>query len=138
MDETDFVENAFETEFISAVSAAKRSSAEIASTPISAHQPPVTLRELVSVVGITALFDVTVYRGGGYAGFAALMAGVPLLLWFGSPLRRTMPYFRFLTFASRPSGMRTPKKNFWPSLSACPRPHSTSQRPSNVASTSFM
>lgn len=50
MNEADVVENAFETEFISAVTAAKQSIAETASTPISAHQPPVTLRELVSIV----------------------------------------------------------------------------------------
>ncbi len=99
MDESGVIEDAFEPEVVSqaeAMSWVKASDSSRRGDGLGAEQadlqPPVRLRELASVIGLTALCDVTLYRGGGgYAGFAALMAGVPLLLWFGSPLRRMKP-----------------------------------------------
>src|SRR5688500_14667080 len=42
-------------------------------------------RELVAVLLLVALADVTIYRGAGYAGLAILFVAGPLLLLFGTP-----------------------------------------------------
>lgn len=63
------------------------------SDPIPVPDPgsPAPSREFVAVALIIALADIAIYRGGGYAGYAALAVGVPLLLRVGStpvsPLR---------------------------------------------------
>jgi uncharacterized protein DUF4153 len=49
-----------------------------------ASQSP-RLRELVAVLAAVVLCDLTVYRGHGFAGYAALIAGMPLLLLTGAP-----------------------------------------------------
>lgn len=51
-------------------------------------ESPVRLREIVCLVLIIVLCDVTVYRGEGFAGYAALVAGVSLLLAVGVPSKR--------------------------------------------------
>ncbi len=56
--------------------------------PPKLPQTPVTKREIICVLALVALCDVTIYRGHGYAGLAALMAGAPLLAWCGSAERR--------------------------------------------------
>src|SRR5436190_9704933 len=45
--------------------------------------PPVPKREFAALALIVALADFAIYRGGGYAGYAALVAGIPLLLRIG-------------------------------------------------------
>lgn len=45
-------------------------------------------RELIALVLIVVLCDVTIYRGSGFAGYAALVAGVSLLLAVGVPSKR--------------------------------------------------
>ena len=53
----------------------------------NADSPPVRWREAVAVVSIVALFDLLIFRGHGYTGFAVfLLAGCGLLL-VGSPQR---------------------------------------------------
>ena len=47
--------------------------------------PPLRLRELAAVAAAVVLCDLTVYRGHGFAGYAALIAGLPLLLFLGAP-----------------------------------------------------
>src|SRR5262245_45475625 len=42
------------------------------------------VRELLAVTGVVALADLTIYRGSGFAGLAALFAIGPLLLLLGS------------------------------------------------------
>jgi hypothetical protein len=51
-------------------------------------ESPVRWREIVSLVLIVVLCDVTIYRGSGFAGYAALVAGVSLLLAVGVPTKR--------------------------------------------------
>ena len=46
-------------------------------------EPPVGWRELLAVVLVVVLADVTVYRGHGYAGYAALFARGSLALAVG-------------------------------------------------------
>lgn len=48
-------------------------------------QPPVGWREIVAVLLIVVLCDVTIYRGHGFAGYGLLFALGPLLLLFGAP-----------------------------------------------------
>ena len=48
-------------------------------------QAPVSWRELLSIVGLIGLADLTVYRGHGFAGGAAFFALAPLLLLCGAP-----------------------------------------------------
>ena len=55
--------------------------------------PPVRWRELLAVVLLVALADLTIYRGHGFAGWAALLVLAPLLLVLGMPklhLRRSV------------------------------------------------
>src|SRR5262245_56695406 len=49
---------------------------------------PVKPRELLAVLGLIVLADITIYRGYGFAGVAALFVGVPVLLLIGGPQRR--------------------------------------------------
>ncbi|MEZ6059796.1 MAG: DUF4153 domain-containing protein [Planctomycetaceae bacterium] len=65
---------------------------------LSAVQPevtpaPVSKRELIVVALLVVLADVTIFRGEGYAAYAALFAIAPLLFWTGTPTRK-------VTFAS--------------------------------------
>jgi hypothetical protein len=62
--------------------------AEVVQGPLRA-EPPVRWPEFLSVVLLVALADLTVYRGRGYAGYAALLAGGPWLLLWGAPVGRT-------------------------------------------------
>jgi uncharacterized protein DUF4153 len=50
--------------------------------------PPLRWREIAAVLAAVVLSDLTIYRGQGFAGCAALIAGVPLLLLMGSPRSR--------------------------------------------------
>lgn len=55
------------------------------------HEPivddrPVRWRELLVVLAVVALSDVTVYRGHGYSGYALLLISAPLLLLLGAPI----------------------------------------------------
>lgn len=64
-----------------------------ADAPIHASRPPLPdipksalqLRELLSVVLLVVLSDVTIYRGHGFGGYALLLVAAPLLLLSGSP-----------------------------------------------------
>ena len=47
-------------------------------------QMPVRVREILAVVLVVALADLTVYRGQGYAGLALLFAATPALLAWGT------------------------------------------------------
>lgn len=49
---------------------------------------PVRSRELLAVLGLVVLADLTIYRGYGFAGMAALFVAAPLLLLWGAPQRR--------------------------------------------------
>ena len=51
-------------------------------------ESPVRWREILCLVLIVVLSDVTIYRGSGFAGYAALVAGVSLLLAVGVPSKR--------------------------------------------------
>ena len=52
--------------------------------------PPsrVKVRELLAVIGLIVLADLTIYRGYGFAGMAALFIAAPILLLWGAPQRR--------------------------------------------------
>ncbi|MGI6415400.1 MAG: hypothetical protein ACOX1P_06990 [Thermoguttaceae bacterium] len=52
------------------------------------EQPPVSWRELLAIAAMVALADVAIYRGHGFAGYAALFLGAPILLLFGAPQPR--------------------------------------------------
>jgi hypothetical protein len=53
-----------------------------------ALSPPVSWREIVAVLALVALCDITLYRNSGAAGHAALVVLAPLLFWLGSPRPR--------------------------------------------------
>ena len=59
-------------------------------TPRTADRPvkPLRWREIISLVLLVALCDATIYRGHGFAGYAALFLAAPLLLLLGSPRPR--------------------------------------------------
>lgn len=44
-------------------------------------------RELLAIVAMVVLADVTIYRGHGYAGWASVLMAVPLLMLWGAPPR---------------------------------------------------
>ncbi len=46
---------------------------------------PVSMRERFATLAIVVLSDITLFHAGGFAGFAALLAGSVVLLRFGSP-----------------------------------------------------
>src|SRR5438552_5505135 len=48
----------------------------------------VPARELAAVLGLMILADITIYRGQGFAGMAALFSVAPALLLWGAPHRR--------------------------------------------------
>jgi hypothetical protein len=50
--------------------------------------PPVRWRELLAIVLLVGLCDLTIYRGHGFAGFALLFFAAPFLLAMGSPRPR--------------------------------------------------
>ncbi len=52
--------------------------------PESTPQPPVQLREIVAVLLLVALCDITIYRGYGFAGYALLFVLAPVLIFIGS------------------------------------------------------
>jgi len=53
--------------------------------------PPPSWGELVSLLAIVLLADTTIYRGGGYSGWAAMLAATPALLFAGAARRRLGP-----------------------------------------------
>lgn len=57
-------------------------------TPGVPEPPALRWRELLAVLLLVVLSDLTVYRGQGYAGCAALFLIAPGLLFLGSPFRR--------------------------------------------------
>jgi len=59
--------------------------------PSAPEQPALRWRELLAVVLLVVLSDLTVYRGQGFAGYAALFLIAPALLLLGSPYRRLGP-----------------------------------------------
>jgi len=48
------------------------------------EQPPLRLREILAVVLLVVLCDITIYRGQGFAGLALLFVVAPVLLLVGS------------------------------------------------------
>ncbi|MGE5191216.1 MAG: DUF4153 domain-containing protein [Deltaproteobacteria bacterium] len=60
----------------------------VADEPGEPPSPPVGPRELLAVLGLVVLADLTIYRGCGFAGMAALFSVGPILLFFGAPQRR--------------------------------------------------
>lgn len=56
--------------------------------PEKAPSQRVKLREIMAVVGLVVLADLTIYRGYGFAGMGALCGFAPILLLLGAPERR--------------------------------------------------
>ena len=50
----------------------------------SNDQAPIAWRELLTVLVLVVLSDLTIYRGHGLAGYALLFATAPILFWIGS------------------------------------------------------
>ena len=65
-----------------------REPATAADEPASQARPDVKTRELLAVLGLIVLADLTIYRGYGFAGMAALFAAGPILVLLGAPRRR--------------------------------------------------
>lgn len=65
------------------------------------EEPPMRWRELLAIVLLVVLSDLTIYRGQGFAGYALLMATAPLLLAIGAPRPRwkdaSFPLYRTKT-----------------------------------------
>ena len=57
-------------------------------TPPTSEVSPIRGIELLTVVASVVLCDLTIFRGNGFLGLAALFLGLPLLLLAGSPIRR--------------------------------------------------
>jgi len=73
--------------------------AELVSDPAWPASPPVRLREILAVFGIVVVADITIYRGAGFAGIAALLCAVSLLLWFGKAARTARKWSTLLIMA---------------------------------------
>jgi uncharacterized protein DUF4153 len=56
--------------------------------PLPLGQPPIVARELVALLLIVGLSDLTIYRGHGYAGLGLLFTVAPLLILVGIVPRR--------------------------------------------------
>jgi hypothetical protein len=50
--------------------------------------PPLSAAELASLLAIVALADLAIYRGEGYAGWAAVLGAAPVLLFLGAAHKR--------------------------------------------------
>ena len=50
--------------------------------------PAVSWRELLAVLLLVVVGDLTIYRGQGFAGYAVFFLAAPVLLWMGSPFAR--------------------------------------------------
>ena len=55
---------------------------------VSLEQPPVRWREILALILLVALSDVTIYRGNGFGGYALLFLVAPALLLLGAPRPR--------------------------------------------------
>ena len=64
------------------------SAGPVASRRADPPDPPATVREAVAVVAAVALFDLLIYRTGGYAAAGLFFAGLIPLFAFGSPFPR--------------------------------------------------
>jgi uncharacterized protein DUF4153 len=53
----------------------------------SSNEPPVTWREVLAILLMVVLADLTIYRSHGFAGYAAFSAVAPFLLLLGCPKR---------------------------------------------------
>lgn len=62
----------------------------------SSDEPAVTWRELLAIVLMVVLADLTIYRSYGFAGFALFFVLSPILLLLGSP-RRTLSGWLLIT-----------------------------------------
>src|SRR5215831_17097511 len=69
--------------FTDAIPLAAKPSAASASPPAGTWVG--LLKELVAVALLVCLADVAIYRGQGFAGFAALLLAAPALLLLGKP-----------------------------------------------------
>ena len=54
----------------------------------SSEQPPIVVRELMALLQIVVVCDLTIYRGRGYAGLGLLFVAGPLLLLLGLVRRK--------------------------------------------------
>jgi len=54
----------------------------------SGDQAPVRWREIMAILLLVVLADVTIYRGFGFAGYALFFVAAPLFLLFGAPRPR--------------------------------------------------
>ncbi len=52
------------------------------------EQPPLRWREILAVLLLVVLSDVTIYRGLGFAGYGVFFLAAPVLLWLGAPRPR--------------------------------------------------
>ena len=50
--------------------------------------PPVRWREILAILLLIVLSDVTIFRGSGFAGYSVFFLAAPLLLWLGAPRPR--------------------------------------------------
>jgi hypothetical protein len=57
------------------------------------EQPPLRWHEIVAVILLIVLFDVTIYRGHGFAGYTLLFVIAPILLTLGSPRAHCGSFF---------------------------------------------
>jgi hypothetical protein len=64
--------------------------------PIAPEETSLRWPELLCLAGILVLADLGIYRGDGYAGWAAVFAASPVLLWIGGGRRRWDPLLPLL------------------------------------------
>jgi len=71
-----------------------------ASKPEAARPPrTLTLREVFCMVAVVVLADLTVYRGAGFAGIAAMVVGAMALLWIGKRGASQQQVYRWVVAA---------------------------------------
>ena len=61
------------------------------------EQPPVRWREILAILVLVVLADVTIFRGLGFAGYALFFVGAPMLLVLGAPRPKSRAGFWILT-----------------------------------------
>jgi hypothetical protein len=83
------------------------------STAAAVPVPPIQLREYFALVLAVAVSDVTLFHGGGFAGYAVLFLSAPIILFLGAPIRETRWHLNILSLFLLVLGFRLFYLGWW-------------------------
>jgi hypothetical protein len=75
--------------------------------------PPIQLREYFALLLAVAMSDVTIFHGGGFAGYAVLFLSAPIILFVGAPVRETRWHLNVLSIFLLVLGFRLFYLGWW-------------------------